>query len=114
MSLVDEQLELPKLTSRLELERAADRVELDPGAALENSAVIVGERMGVAVTDDDPTQVDSLVRKQVELYQSDRACVCMQRDRQTGRVVGAGGRAEHPLLDGRDPRVVGADLADDS
>ena len=70
--------------------------------------------MGVGVADDDPRRVGALRLEDPQLVQADRRQDGVGRDREAGPAGRPGGGAMDALLAGREPRLVGADLADDA
>ena len=110
---LDDDLDQPRLERLLDPEPMAEEVELEVRAGIEDGEVEVEVGMRVGVTDDDARRVDALLGEDPQLREADRRLDAVRRDRHAGPDRCARRGAMHPLLQRADPRLVGADLADD-
>ena len=94
-------------------ERHPEEVELDGRSALDDREVVVERRVRVGVADDDPCQVGALRLEDRRAGRARPRLDRVGRDRQAGPAGGPGRGPVDPFLLGREPRLVGPDLADD-
>ena len=96
---------------RLHVPQAVERKERP---ALGQRHVVLVDRIGVRVADDDPPRIDALLLQDVQLVEPDRGVQRVGGDRDPRPPVRPRHRAEDPLLDRGDPGEVGADLAQEA
>ena len=90
-----------------------EEVELEVRAAPDDLEVVVEDGVRIGMADDDPGRIDALVLEDAQLGQAHRRHDGVGRDRQARPARGPAGRPMDPLLERRQPGLVGADLADD-
>ncbi len=94
-------------------EAHAQEVEFEVGAAPDDLEVVPEGGVRIGMADDDAGRVDALLLEDAQLGQAHRRHDGVGRDREARPPSGPAGRPMDPLLERRQPGLVGADLADD-